>query len=97
MRVVGNPPPSAPRPAPHRDSANLAAPWSSIVLPQSDFVVICCQWEPETTPSLRQGTVCSEKAGGVLITVARGEIVDEEALAVRAHQHDHLRGAALYV
>ena len=36
------------------------------------------------------------KAGGVLINVARGEIVDEEALA-DALQRDHLRGAALDV
>ena len=36
------------------------------------------------------------KVGGVLVNVARGEIVDEEALA-DALQRDHLRGAALDV
>jgi phosphoglycerate dehydrogenase-like enzyme len=36
------------------------------------------------------------KAGSVLINVARGEIIDEEAFA-NALQRDHLRGAALDV
>ncbi len=65
-------------------------------LPQSDFVVICCQWTPETTRLFDKDRFATMKAGGVLINVARGEIVDEEALA-DALQRDHLRGAALDV
>jgi phosphoglycerate dehydrogenase-like enzyme len=65
-------------------------------LPQSDFVVICCHWTPETTRLFDKDHFAAMKAGSVLINVARGEIVDEEALA-DALQRDHLRGAALDV
>ncbi len=50
-------------------------------LPESDFVVICCQWTPETTRLFDKGRFAAMKAGSVLVNVARGEIVDEEALA----------------
>jgi phosphoglycerate dehydrogenase-like enzyme len=62
-------------------------------LPESDFVVICCQWTPETTRLFDKDRFAAMKPGGVLINVAHGEIVDEEALA-DALQRDHLRGAA---
>jgi phosphoglycerate dehydrogenase-like enzyme len=65
-------------------------------LPESDFVVICCQWTPETTRLFDKNRFATMKAGSVLVNVARGEIVDEEALA-DALQRDHLRGAALDV
>jgi len=65
-------------------------------LPNSDFVVICCQWTPETTRLFDKDRFAAMKAGSVLINVARGEIVDEEALA-DALRRDHLRGAALDV
>src|SRR4051794_18573166 len=65
-------------------------------LPQSDFVAICCQWTPETTRLFNKHRFPAVKAGSVLVNVARGEIVDEEAL-LDALQRDHLRGAALDV
>ncbi len=65
-------------------------------LPESDFVVICCQWTPQTTRLFDKDRFAAMKAGSVLVNVARGEIVDEEALA-DALQRDHLRGAALDV
>jgi glyoxylate/hydroxypyruvate reductase len=65
-------------------------------LPNSDFVVICCQWTPETTRLFDKDRFAAMRAGSVLINVARGEIVDEEAL-LDALQRDHLRGAALDV
>jgi glyoxylate/hydroxypyruvate reductase len=65
-------------------------------LPESDFVVISCQWTPETTRLFDKGRFAAMKAGAVLINVARGEIVDEEAL-VDALERGHLRGAALDV
>lgn len=65
-------------------------------LPDSDFVVICCQWTPETTRLFNHDRFAAMKAGSVLVNVARGEIVDEAALA-DALQRGHLRGAALDV
>jgi phosphoglycerate dehydrogenase-like enzyme len=65
-------------------------------LPESDFVVICCHWTPETSHLFNRERFAQMKAGSVLVNVARGEIIDEEAL-IEALQHDHLRGAALDV
>jgi glyoxylate/hydroxypyruvate reductase A len=66
------------------------------LLPESDFVVICCQWTPETTRLFDRKRFAAMKKGSVLVNVARGEIVDEEALA-EAIEGGHLRGAALDV
>ena len=97
MRVVGTRRHPHPDWSCHRDSASLAAPGISIgSCRRSDFVVICCQWTPETTRLFDKDRFAAMKRGGVLINVARGEIVDEEALA-DALQRDHLRGAALDV
>jgi len=65
-------------------------------LPQSDFVVICCQWTPETTRLFNEDRFAAMKRGGVLVNVARGEIVDEDALA-HALERGHLRGVGLDV
>ncbi|MGE5271742.1 MAG: D-2-hydroxyacid dehydrogenase [Thiohalocapsa sp.] len=66
------------------------------LLPQADFVVICCQWTPETTGLLNDRRFALMKEGAVLVNVARGEIVDEAAL-IEALRQDRLRGAALDV
>src|SRR5262249_50224493 len=65
-------------------------------LPDSDFVIICCHWTPETTKLFDKDRFARMKKGSVLVNVARGEIVDEDALA-DAIERDHLRGAALDV
>jgi phosphoglycerate dehydrogenase-like enzyme len=65
-------------------------------LPGSDVVAICCQWTPETTHLFDKDRFAAMKPGSVLVNVARGEIVDEDALA-DALQRDHLRGAVLDV
>src|SRR5262245_35492658 len=49
-------------------------------LPQSDFVVICCQWTPETDRLFDKTRFAAMKPGSVLVNVARGEIVVEDAL-----------------
>jgi len=65
-------------------------------LPASDFVVVCCQWTPETNRLFDNRRFDLMKPGGVLVNVARGEIVDEDALA-GALERGRLRGAALDV
>jgi glyoxylate/hydroxypyruvate reductase A len=65
-------------------------------LPVSDVVAICCQWTPETDRLFNQDRFALMKPNGILVNVARGEIVDEDALA-DALARDHLRGAALDV
>ena len=97
LRVIGtrrNPRPGEPLPqgfsalGPPRDLDRM--------LPQSDFVVICCQWTPETTRLFDNERFGAMRPGSVLVNVARGEIVDEDALFA-ALQSDRLRGAALDV
>src|SRR3954447_9289246 len=65
-------------------------------LPQSDFVAICCQWTPETTGLFDKNRFAAMKRGSVLVNVARGEIIDEDAL-LSALERDHLRGGVLVV
>ena len=97
MRVVGTrrqPQPGAPLPPGFSELGGAGD--LDRLLPESDFVVICCQWTPETTRLFNTDRFAAMKPGSVLVNVARGEIVDEEALA-DALQRDHLRGAALDV
>ena len=98
MRVVGT------RRHPPAPGEDLPAGFSEIrppdalpeMLAESDFVAVCCQWTPETTNLINADTLAAMKPGGVLVNVARGEIVDETALA-ETLDSGHLRGAALDV
>jgi phosphoglycerate dehydrogenase-like enzyme len=65
-------------------------------LPDSDVVAICCQWTPETDRLFNQDRFALMKPNSILVNVARGEIVDEDAL-VDALARDQLRGVALDV
>ncbi|HUB13826.1 MAG TPA: D-2-hydroxyacid dehydrogenase [Acetobacteraceae bacterium] len=65
-------------------------------LARSDFVAICCQWTPETTGLFNRDRFALMKPNAVLVNVARGEIVDEDALA-EALAADKLRGVVLDV
>jgi phosphoglycerate dehydrogenase-like enzyme len=65
-------------------------------LRESHFVVICCQWTRETNRLFDKDRFAVMKPGSVLVNVARGEIVDEDALA-DALQRNHLRGVVLDV
>ena len=65
-------------------------------LPQTDFLIIACQWTPATTHLVSAPLLAALKPGAVLINVARGEIVNETDL-LAALASDQLRGAALDV
>ncbi len=97
MRVVGTrrfPQPEEPLPAGFSELGGAGD--LDRFLPESDFVVICCHWTPETTRLFDERRFALMKAGSVLVNLARGEIVDEDALA-EALQRDHLRGVVLDV
>jgi phosphoglycerate dehydrogenase-like enzyme len=97
LRVVGTrrePHPEAPLPAGF--SALGAAGDLDSFLPEADFVVISCHWTPQTTRLFDRRRFAAMRQGSVLINLARGEIVDEDALA-EALESRRLRGAALDV
>src|SRR5262245_104374 len=66
------------------------------LLAESDGVVVCCQWTPETTRLIGAEAFAAMTPGAILVNVARGEIIDEEAL-IAALATGRLRGAALDV
>ena len=66
------------------------------LLGESDFVAVCCQWTPETTRLIGQHAFAAMRPGTVLVNVARGEIIDEEAL-IAALAAGKLRGVGLDV
>jgi len=66
------------------------------LLGESDFVAVCCQWTPETTGLIGRSAFSAMRPGTVLVNVARGEIIDEEAL-IAALAAGRLRGVGLDV
>jgi phosphoglycerate dehydrogenase-like enzyme len=97
MRVLGtrrSPQPGQPLP-PGFTAIGTAADLARF-LPDSDFVVICCPWTPETTRLFDAPRFAAMKPGSVLVNIGRGEIVDEDAL-LAALESGQLRGAALDV
>ena len=65
-------------------------------LAESDCVAVCCQWTPETANLIGREACAAMKPGAILVNVARGEIIDEEALIV-ALGAGKLRGVGLDV
>jgi phosphoglycerate dehydrogenase-like enzyme len=63
---------------------------------ESDFLAVCAQLTAETTGMIDAGVFSALKPGAVLINVARGEEVDEDALVAALVAGD-LRGAVLDV
>ena len=66
------------------------------LLSEASFVAVCCQRTPETEGLIGATELAALTHGAVLVNVARGEIVDEQAL-VDALAAGRLRGVALDV
>ncbi len=66
------------------------------LLEQADVVVLCVPLTAETTGLIDAEALASMKRGAYLVNIARGKVVDTEAL-LAALQEDHLAGAALDV
>ena len=94
MRVVG----TRRNPAPSGDGFSEIRGTDRLhdLLAESDYVAVCCQWTPETEHLIGRDAFAAMKDGAALVNIARGEIVDEEAL-VAALAAGKLRGAALDV
>jgi phosphoglycerate dehydrogenase-like enzyme len=63
---------------------------------ESDVVAVCTQLTVQTRRLIDARAFAAMRPNAVLVNVARGEVVDEEAL-VRALQHGRIRGAVLDV
>jgi phosphoglycerate dehydrogenase-like enzyme len=66
------------------------------LLGESEFVAVCCPWTKETTHLIGRVAFAAMKSETVLVNIARGEIIDEEAL-LHALAGGKLRGVALDV
>ena len=96
MRVVGTRGSLGDRPLPQGFDFVGAPTELDRLLPEADFVAICCQWTPETNHLFDAERFALMKPGSVLVNVARGEIIDETAL-IGALRADRLRGVVLDV
>ena len=66
------------------------------VLPDADALVVAVPLTPETRHLIDRRALDCIKAGSLLVNIARGEVVDEEAL-IDALREGHLAGAGLDV
>jgi phosphoglycerate dehydrogenase-like enzyme len=97
MRVIGTRR-SVTAPLPEADGADLVLPADRIleVAAESDFLVVCSQLTAETRGFINASVFAAMKPNAVLINVARGEEIDEDAL-VDAVTAGRIRGAVLDV
>jgi phosphoglycerate dehydrogenase-like enzyme len=97
MRVIGTRRSGAPSGAMPEGFSQLGGPEHlKEFLAQSDFIAVCCQWTPETTGLIGREAFAAMKPTATLVNVARGEIIDEDALLAALDQ-GKLRGVALDV
>ncbi len=74
----------------------VGAPDRDRLLGESDVIVIAAPLTPETNRLLDAASIAKMKPGAILINIARGQLVDEAALA-EALESGRLGGAALDV
>lgn len=65
-------------------------------LSECEFLAICCPWTEETHHLIGPAAFAGMRSGTVLVNIARGEIIDEDAL-LHALAQGKLRGVALDV
>jgi phosphoglycerate dehydrogenase-like enzyme len=86
--------------SPQRDAegADLLLPAGQLaeLAAASDFVAVCVQLTPATQGMIGAEVLAAMKPQSVLINIARGEVIDEDAL-VAALQADRIAGAVLDV
>jgi glyoxylate/hydroxypyruvate reductase len=89
---------SAAAPAYDTDGVDLLLPADRLrqMAAESDFLAVCAQLTAETAGMIDAGVFAALKPGAVLINVARGEEVNEDAL-IEALVRGDLRGAVLDV
>jgi glyoxylate/hydroxypyruvate reductase A len=82
----------------HDGDADRLVPLSDLplLLGTADYVVLAVPLTPQTEKLLGQKELTATKRGAVLINVARGTVIDEDAL-IAALRGGHLGGAALDV
>jgi phosphoglycerate dehydrogenase-like enzyme len=95
MRVVGTRRSSSANPPPGFDEVRGPAGLVELVA-EADFVAVCCQLTPETEGMIGHAALAALPDGAVLVNVARGEILDEDAL-LEALAAGRLRGVVLDV
>ncbi|MCL6481020.1 MAG: phosphoglycerate dehydrogenase [Firmicutes bacterium] len=93
MRVLASDPYLSPEAAAESGVALVPLP---TLLEQSDFVSLHASLSPTTENMIHRGTLAQMRRGAYLINTARGELVDEAALA-DALRSGHLAGAAVDV
>ncbi|XP_059618655.1 glyoxylate reductase/hydroxypyruvate reductase-like [Phlebotomus argentipes] len=83
---------------PKPEAANLPVAFVSFedLLRESDYVFITCPLTPETKHLINRDALAMMKPTGILVNVARGDIVDQEAL-FEALKNNQIFGAALDV
>lgn len=95
MRVIGVKRTVTDEQLPHVDKV-VAPDHLYAVLREADVVALCCALTPETTHLIDAAAFGTMKRSAYLINVARGRVVDEQALIAALRQGD-LAGAGLDV
>ena len=93
MRVVGTRRSLGDHPTPGFDHVGGPDDLHAL-LAESQFVAVCCQWTPDTHGLIGVEAFAAMPEGAVLVNVARGEIIDEDALVAALPR---LKGVALDV